>query len=156
MKKGMTMYKSIIAIISLALFGVSQIAVGDNICHNYHEISVASSAVQAHLNHDDIVKETDVPCPQRPGSGPDLGDGMAAVVMMRCDLGSGLVVSFRSSPSFASTMPTDAVCVEALADLMDAGFYLRSVTSTGGDLTDYLLVGEVDEEEEEEEEEEDS
>jgi hypothetical protein len=153
------MYKSILAIIPLALVGVSQNAVSDDnsskghICHNYHEISVASSAVQAHLNHGDIVKETDVPCPQRPGSGPgpEPGDSTAAVVMMRCEAQGDnvVVVSFSASFDFASTEPVEpADCPETLANLLDRGLDLRSVTGgsaeTGGALhlyTDYLLIG---------------
>lgn len=157
------MYKSILAIIPLALVGVSQSAVSDDdsskakVCHNYHEISVASSAVQAHLNHGDIVKETDVPCPRRPGSepgpepGPEPGDNMASVVMMRCEAQGDdvVVVSFSASFDFASTEPVEpADCPETLANLLDRGLALRSVTGgsaeTGGSLhlyTDYLLIG---------------
>lgn len=155
------MYKSIAAIIPLALFGTSLSALGDDdnsketMCHNYGQISVSTSAVQAHLNHGDIIKEDGVPCPQRPGSGPAPapGDTDSAVVMMRCEAQGDnvVVVSFSASFDYASTDPVEpGDCPETLANLLDRGLSLRSVTGgsaeTDGSLhlyTDYLLIGQA-------------
>lgn len=145
----MTMYKSISAISLLALSVVSQSAVsGEKVtmCHNYGEISVSSSAVQAHLNHGDIEKEEGVSCPQRPGGEPEpepeTGDGMAVVVMVRCE--GATLTSIDASFDYVGIEPAD--CPMTLADLLDGGLALRSVTGHSP-YTDYLLIGEMEVEE---------
>ena len=148
------MYKIISVIILLALCSVSLNAVSANnnqvVCHKGKEISVAQPAVSAHLNHGDslgaCVETLPEPEPE-PGT-------MAAVVMMRCEaiVGNGVeVVSFSASFDFASIQPVEPTnCAASLADLLDAGFNLRSVTSGSAEAdqslhlyTDYLLIGKV-------------
>jgi hypothetical protein len=78
------------------------------------------------------------------------------LAILRCEAGS--LVSFSSSfvDQVAIILPeplpeVGANCAEILADLLNAGFGLRSITGgsagDGGDLslfTDYLLLGKVD------------
>jgi hypothetical protein len=146
------MYKIILTIILLTLSSVSLNAVSANIkqvvCHKGDEISVAQSAVSAHMNHGDTLGACVETSPE-----PD-PDTMAAVVMMRCEAiaGKGVeVVSVSASFDFASIQPVEPVdCAVTLANLLDAGFYLRSVTSGSAEAdnsmhlyTDYLLIGKV-------------
>ena len=150
------MHKLIASVILLALSSVSLNAVSASnkteICHKGQEISVANSAVSAHLAHGDTTDLDD--CGENsPGSNPKTEK---EVVIMRCEAGS--LVSFSSSfaDQVAVILPepppeVGANCAEILADLLNYGFVLRSITggSAGddGDLslfTDYLLMGEVD------------
>jgi len=151
---GFTMYKIILTIILLALFSVSLTAVSANtkqvVCHNGEEISVAQPAVSAHMNHGDTLGACVETSPE-PVPDPDT---MAAVVMMRCEAiaGNGVeVVSVSASFDYASIQPVEPIdCAVALANLLDAGFYLRSVTSGNAETEnslhlylDYLLIGRV-------------
>ena len=102
------MYKAIPMALLLALPGAGLQAMNNDkvtLCHNYGEITVAEAAVQAHLNHGDIIKEEGVPCPRRPGTDPEPenGETMSLVVMMRCEAqGEQFVVtSFSASSEFA-------------------------------------------------------
>ena len=146
------MYRIISTIILLALCSVSLNAVSANnnqvVCHKGKDISVAQSAVSAHMNHGDTLGA----CVETlPGPEPDT---MAAVVMMRCEaiVGNGVeVVSFTASFDFASIQPVEPTnCAVALADLLDAVFNIESVTSGSAEAdqslhlyTDYLLIGKV-------------
>jgi hypothetical protein len=144
------MFKLISTIILLALCSVSLNAVSANnsqvVCHNGTEISIAQPAVSAHINHGDTLGACVELLPE-----PEPGT-MAAVVMMRCEAiaGNGVkVVTLSTSFDFASIQPVEpSNCAVALADLLDAGFNLRSVTSGNAEAgqsvhlyTDYLLIG---------------
>lgn len=147
------MYKLISVGLVLAFSSMSHHAVSApadkvTICHNYGEISVAAQAVQAHLNHGDIVKEEGVACPERPATEPEpeIGDTVATVVMMRCDGES--VVSLNDSVD-AGELLLEGTCAQVLADLLNSGLELRSVTGGNGVddagfmrlYADYLLIG---------------
>ena len=137
-ERGKTMCKSISVTVFLVLSSLSLNAIGattkETICHNYGQISVAQPAVQAHLNHGDVLGS----CPPRPPStnppstNPDPDpETTALVVMMRCEAQGDdvVVVSFSASFDFASIAPVEpAACPEALANLLDRGLTLRSVT----------------------------
>jgi hypothetical protein len=144
------MYKIILTIILLVLSSVSLNAVSANnkqdVCHKGKKISVAQSAISAHMNHGDTLGACIETLPEP--------DTMAAVVMMRCEAIAGngvVVVSVSASFDFASIQPVEPVdCAVTLANLLDAGFYLRSVTSGSAEAdnsmhlyTDYLLIGKV-------------
>jgi hypothetical protein len=153
---GFTMHRIISAIVLLVISGVSLNAVSASkkatICHKGREISVNMSAMSAHENHGDSLGECDeTPAAAETGTETDT---TAAVVMMRCEAmaGTGVtVVSFSSSFDLASIQPVEpANCAVALAELLDIGFELRSVTGgSSGDsnslqlYTDYLLIGKV-------------
>ncbi|RLA58532.1 MAG: hypothetical protein DRR04_10730 [Gammaproteobacteria bacterium] len=133
------MHKLISVIILLALSSVSLNAVSAKnkveVCHKGKEISVARSAVGAHVGHGDTVGAED--CVSAP-------ETVAAVVMMRCNMSDYLVASTDVAPIEAWIDPVTQFCADTLANLLDAGFKLRSVTTTGdADMTDYLLLGEV-------------
>jgi hypothetical protein len=148
------MHKFISVIILLALSSVSLNAVSASnkteLCHKGQEISVANSAVSAHLAHGDT---TDLDDCDENSPGPD-PKTEKEVVIMRCEAGS--LVSFSGSFEVAVILPVpfppeDANCAEILADLLNYGFVLRSITggSAGDDgglslFTDYLLMGKVD------------
>ena len=145
------------AIILLALSSVSLSAASKTeVCHkNRKTLTVADSAVSAHLGHGDTlgICEDD-------STDPD-PETRAAVVMMRCEAiaGNGVdVVSASSSPALEGEVaiilpfpPVEVDCADALAGLLNAGFLLRSINSGSaededGDLhlyTDYLLIGKV-------------
>ena len=158
------MYRSILMIILLALPSASLYAMGADkvtLCHNNNEISVGGPAVWAHIGHGDFIKEEGVPCSEGPPDPePEPEDTMSVVVMMRCEAQGDdfVVVSFSASEDFASIQPVEPVsCPVALAELLDLGLDLRSVTGgsaeEGGSLhlfTDYLLIGEVEVEGEDE------
>jgi len=146
------MHKIIWAIILLALSSANAFSASNKqtVCHKGDEISVANSAVSAHLNHGDSVGE----CTGE-GLQPET---LTAVVMLRCEgvAGNGVVVvSVSSSVEGAVIQPiADEVfdCADVLAELLnaDAGFKLRSITSGSADsdedlhlYTDYLLIGKV-------------
>jgi len=144
------MYKIILTIILLVLSSVSLNAVSANnkqeVCHKGKEISVAQSAISAHMNHGDTLGACIETLPDP--------DTMAAVVMMRCEAIAGngvVVVSVSASFDYASIQPVEPVdCAVTLAYLLDAGFNLRSVTSGSAEAdnslhlyTDYLLIGKI-------------
>ncbi len=161
------MHKLISAIILLALSSVSLNAFSASnkteICHKGQEISVANSAVSAHLAHGDTLGEC---VGEEPEPEPE-PDTMAAVVMMRCEaiVGNGVVVVSASSSIdleiaviqiFPFPPENDLNCARALAALInaDAGLKLRSITSGGANsgevndddlhlYTDYLLIGRI-------------
>jgi hypothetical protein len=140
-----------VTLAALSGFGQGALAAADKvtICHNGQTLSIAASAVSAHMQHGDV-KGACVAAPPVPPA-----NTMAAVVMMRCEPqgASGvLVVSASRSPAPAD--PADAIavnddCAAVLGDLLDAGYELRSVTTgSAGDAvlhlyTDYLLIGRV-------------
>jgi hypothetical protein len=141
------MHKMISVIILLALSSVSLNAVSAKdkveVCHKGKEISVAQSAVGAHVGHGDTVGAED--CVSAP-------ETMKVVVMMRCEAvlnNKVLVVSVSSEPEL-DIRPRDD-CAATLAELLDADYAIRSITSgtaeAGDDslrlYTDYLLIGKV-------------
>ncbi len=146
------MRKFISSVLFLALTSVSFNALSDNhkqkVCHKGQTISVAKAAVQAHLNHGDTRGECRNDRPPRPEP-PGKLDTVSAVVMMRCEaqLGNGvLVVSSSSSPDLGISSRED--CAMVLAELLDDGYGIRSIssgTAEAGDgsmrlYTDYLLL----------------
>jgi len=155
------MKKLISTIVLSALAGVSVNAYSAQekvlICHNYQTISVAMPAVQSHVNHGDFIiaeqpKRACEKTPGVPGTGPETD---TYVVMMRCD---GLeVVSLEDSSDAGIDAVPAGSCPQVLADLMNSGLRLESVTggsATGEDeelhlYTDYLLLGDLEETEEE-------
>ena len=136
-----------VTLVALSGFGQGALAAADKvtICHKGETLSVASSAVSAHMQHGDV----EGACVAAPPPVPP-ANTMAAVVMMRCEPhveGGVRVVSASSSPAPAPIVGGD--CAEALGDLLDGGYELRSVTTgSAGDTvlhlyTDYLLIGRV-------------
>ena len=148
------MRKLISTFILLALYSVSLNAFSANskqvLCHDGKEIFVSQSAISSHMGHGDTWGSCDgASIEPEPGT-------IAAVVMMRCEAktGNGVeVVSFSASFDLVTILPVQPVdCAVALAELFDAGFHLRSVSSgsaeAGGSLhlyTDYLLIGRISE-----------
>ena len=150
------MRKMMAALIFLAFSSASFNTLADSnketVCHKGKDISVAKSAVAAHRNHGDTVGSCDddrpTPIPE-PKPKPDT---MAAVVMMRCEaqLGNGvLVVSVSSSPDQGISARDD--CAAVLAELLDEGFAIRSISSGSAEAgdgslrlyTDYLLLKKI-------------
>ena len=148
------MNKMISAILLLALSSVSLNAFSAknkvDVCHKGKDISVSSKSLSAHMGHGDEEGECD------DDSTDNGSDTMAAVVMMSCEAidGNGMeVVSVSTSFEFASIDIEEPAedCAVALADMLDAGFKLRSVTSaSAGDSddlslhTNYLLVKKIE------------
>lgn len=148
-----------VALFLLSGFGRDAFAMDKvTICHKGNKTaSVAQPAVSAHLAHGDTLGAC--------GSTPPPPGDMAAVVMMQCgpDEGSIVVSAVSSSPSPAiegGIAPGDD-CAVVLAELLDAGYYLKSVTtgSAGDDslslITDYLLLGKSDDDEDDDGEDDD-
>lgn len=142
------MKKLTMSLALLALFGFAHgVIAAENkitICHkNVETAAVPSSAVPGHLGHGDTLGAC--------GTAPPAT--MAAVVMMRCEPQEGdvRVVAASSSPSPAieGGIAPGADCAVILAELIDAGYGLRTVTTgSAGDsslqlYTDYLLLGKV-------------
>ena len=122
------------------------------ICHKSRTITVSMSAISAHEKHGDTLGECTETEKQSASSAAN-----SAVVMMRCGATADngmVVVSLSASFEFASTQPVEPVdCAVALADSLDAGLKLKSVTggssgdSNGMELyTDYLLIGKAPQE----------
>jgi hypothetical protein len=120
------------------------------ICHKGKKTaSVAAQAVSAHEAHGDTLGACDSVVVPPPGD-------IAAIVMMQCgpDEGTMKIIAFSSSPS-VETSSDD--CAEALGELLDAGYYLKSVNagSAGGSdlslITEYLLLGKASDDEEDDE-----
>jgi hypothetical protein len=158
------MHKLIATIILLALSstGLNAVSAADKqeMCHKGDEISIAGSAVPAHLAHGDTEGDCeDTPTESEPNT-------MAAVVMMRCEAitdNGSVVVSLSSSSELdgAVILPfppaEDSLnCAETLARLLNADYMVRSITSgsaqSGEDsddvlhlYTDYLLLKKVPE-----------
>ena len=132
----MYLARSIALAVALLLMSGSVFAAKKTICHKGETISVAKSAVSAHMAHGD----TKGACPRLPV--------YRTVVMMRCLNNNGsLVVSGVSTSDNAEIDPpieTREDCAEAVADLMNLGFQLEQV-NTGLTLgeTEYLFVGET-------------
>jgi len=138
-----------VTLAALTGFGQGALAAANKvtICHKGETLSVAGSAVSAHMQHGDV----EGACVAAPPPVPP-ANTIAAVVMMRCepqgDAGV-LVVSASSSPAPADPIAVGDDCAAVLGDLLDAGYDLRSVTtgSAGTDelhlYTDYLLIGRV-------------
>lgn len=165
------MHKFISVIILLALSSVSLNAASASnkteICHKGEEISVANSAVSAHLAHGDtLADDPEGECEDTPTE-PE-PDTTAAVVMMRCEAitdNGSVVVSISSSPvpdaAVIQPYPPEVSveypnCAEALARLLNADYMVKSITSgsaqSGEDdddvlrlYTDYLLLKKVPE-----------
>ena len=137
--------------VSLNVFSASNKV---EICHKGKVISVNQSAVSGHERHGDTEGDCD---DASIDPGPDK-DKKAAVVMMRCEAieGNGVeVVSASASFDFASIQPVEPFdCAVALAEMLDAGLDLHSVTSGSAEAddgnlhlyTDYLLIGELPDE----------
>jgi len=112
------------------------------ICHKGNKTaSVAAQAVSAHEAHGDTLGACGSVVPPPPSD-------MAAVVMMQCgpvEGGTVEIVAISSSPALGEDFPED--CAVALGELLDAGYYLKSInagSAGGGDLvlyTEYLLLG---------------
>ena len=114
------------------------------VCHKGRKsIAVGAPGLVGHLAHGDPEGYCEESA--EPGE-PEESDSEAAVVMMHCQAQEGVVAitAYSSSVVFAeqplSDIATGADCAVALADLLNAGFQLGSVTGA----TDYLLLGEVD------------
>ncbi|MEH6590517.1 MAG: hypothetical protein V7746_09685 [Halioglobus sp.] len=130
-------------ILFLTLAGVSVNGFSDDddsdkdlVCHkNNKTLLLGTSSLTAHLKHGD----TEGSCEDADYSQPD-----AAVVMMHCEAVEGTlkVTAFSSSVAFATPLAEvgdGSDCAAALAELLNSGFSLESVTGT----TDYLLVGQA-------------
>ncbi len=140
-----------IGITMFALTAVGQLAFANSeadsekvtICHKGAKTaSIPASAVPGHQRHGDTIGACD---------SPDTST-MAAVVMMRCEPeeGSVIVVAASSSPSPAidGGIVTGEDCAEVLAELLETGYGLRTVTTGSAEengtlhlYTDYLLIG---------------
>ena len=145
------MKKLIYGIAALALLGAAaQVSADDHksvICHKGKTISVANPAVKAHMNHGDSMGECE------DGENGDDPERIRTVVMMRCDGMTGdnsavTIVSFSSSEDLEPPVEAGDDCAEVLADLMNDGYMLRSITSGSAEdddslrlYTDYLLLG---------------
>lgn len=140
-----TMIACVIAVALFVLSGFGGNAVAADrvtICHKgVKTATVAAPAVSAHQAHGDTLGAC--------GSVTPPSKGMAAVVMMRCgpDGDTVKIVAFSSSPLVE---PSSDDCAVALGELLDARYYLKSITSgsAGEDAlnlyTDYLLLGKAD------------
>jgi hypothetical protein len=138
---------SIIILLAASSFSISaQSQPGKElVCHKGKEISVSNSAITGHMNHGDTAGE----CGDDSSSPPPMPEETdSAVVIMRCD--AGVVVSITTSLEVAVILPVPleegAHCATALAEFLDAGFTIDSITggSVGESLyTDYLLLGQV-------------
>ena len=132
----------------LALSGFGQTALADSekvtICHkSVQTASVAASSVSAHQGHGDTLGVCGAP----------IVETMAAVVMMRCEPQDGVVkvvaASSSPTPAIEGSVSPGADCAVILAELIDASYELRPVTTgSAGDgnlslFTDYLLIGNV-------------
>lgn len=128
----------------IALSGFGQGALADSgkvvICHNsVQTAAVPASAVQGHRQHGDTLGAC--------------GSTMAAVVMMRCEPQDGalnvVAVSSSPAPAINGGIKTTDDCAVVLAELLDANYELRSVTTgSAGDnalslYVDYLLLRQV-------------
>ena len=112
------------------------------ICHKGEDLSVAASAVPAHMAHGDSIGACDE---------IDLPDTRTAVVMMRCEGMTGddptvQVVSASNSADFDIVPGLD--CAITLSRLLNTGHMIRSITSgsAGSEgethlYVDYLLLG---------------
>jgi hypothetical protein len=141
------MNKVTMTIALFALCGFSQVSLADaekvTICHKgVQTASVAASAVSAHQQHGDTLGACGAAADQM----------MAAVVMMRCEPQEGVVkvtaASTSPSPAIEGGIAPGDDCAAVLAELIDAGYGLRTVTTgTAEDstvlhlYTDYLLIG---------------
>lgn len=117
------------------------------ICHKgVQTASVAAQAVSAHEEHGDTLRAC--------GAVTEPEEYMAAVVMMRCDAILGGTVQVTS----ASISPGDIIegginprddCAAVMAELIDDGYGLRSITNGSAEAgdgslrlyTDYLFLG---------------
>ena len=143
----------VVALFLLSGFGREAFASDKvTICHKGTKTaSVAAQAVSAHEAHGDTLGACGSVVP------PPSGD-IAAVVMMQCgpDEGTMKKIAFSSSPS-VETSSDD--CAEALGELLDAGYYLKSINagSAGGSdlnlITEYLLLGRASDDEDDDEDE---
>ena len=144
----------VVALFLLSGFGREAFAADKvTICHKGKKTaSVAAQAVSAHEAHGDTLGACGSVVPPPPSD-------MAAVVMMQCgpDDGTVKVIAISSSPSVGEDFPED--CAEALGELLDAGYYLKSINagSAGGSdlnlVTEYLLLGKASDDEEDDEDE---
>jgi len=142
---GCKVNKLISVIILLALSSVSLNAFSAKdkveVCHKGKEISVAQSAVGAHVGHGDTVGAKD--CVSAP-------ETVKAVVIMRCEAGVLVSVTYSDAADVViQPLPDDPDCTQVLDFLFNRGFALRSITSgSAGDdglslYTDYLLIGKI-------------
>jgi len=135
-----------IALLALSGLGQGVLAADDKvtICHKSSKTAaVPGPAVPGHLQHGDTLGVCNAPPPST----------MAAVVMVRCEPQEGTVkvvaASSSSSPAIAGGIAPGDNCAVILAELIDAHYGLRSVTTgSAGDsrlqlYTDYLLLGKV-------------
>jgi hypothetical protein len=133
---------STIILLTLASFSVGAYSgqSKQSICHKGNSITVAEPSVKSHLAHGDTLGS----CLETSAEPKN----MASVVMMRCD--GAVVVSLTSSVN-AGELPVEGTCPQVLADLLNNGLKLKSVTGGSGSdeasllhlYTDYLLIGSV-------------
>jgi hypothetical protein len=134
-------------LITLALFVLAGNAqAGKNtkafVCHKgddgeYKTLRISSNAVDAHLNHGDMLGRCeDMPTEQ-------------AVVIFRCgsnDLGEGSLLV--TSVSLSLNVPDEILiatgdeCADANADLLNGGFDLSDARPVGDGTTEYMYLGE--------------
>lgn len=107
------------------------------ICHKGETLSVGEPGVIGHVGHGD----SEGSCEDADGPKADV-----EVVTMKCEADEGVlkVTAYSSSVDFAvpplSEVRVGSDCADALADLLNNGFEIESVTGN----TDYLLLGETD------------
>ena len=144
-----------VALFVLSGFGREAFAADKvTVCHKgIKTASVAAAALSAHEAHGDTIGACDTDIAPPPSS-----EYMAAVVMIRCDAildGAVLVTSASISPEGiieGGISPRDD-CAAVMAELIDDGYSLRSITSGSAEAgdgslrlyTDYLFLGKAPE-----------
>jgi hypothetical protein len=134
-------------LISLALFALAGNAQAAKkgkayVCHKgdegeYKTLRISSNAVEAHLNHGDMLGRCeDMPSEQ-------------AVVIFRCgsdDIGEGSLLV--TSVSLSLNVPDEIIiepgdeCAEANSNLLNGGFDLSDAKPVGDGITEYMYTGE--------------
>jgi hypothetical protein len=144
-----TLIACALALFALSGFGRSAFAADKvTICHKGKQTAaVPAQALGGHQQHGDTLGACGAATPER-------GDTISAVVMMRCDAilgGTVLVTSASSSPEDiieGGINPRDD-CAVVMAELIDAGYGLKSITNGSAEAddgslrlyTDYLFLG---------------
>jgi hypothetical protein len=140
------MNKLLPVILFLTMAGVSVNGFADDdddsdkvlVCHKGEKtLSLGAPGLKGHLGHGDSEGRCE---------NIDDSTGQAVVVMMQCEANEGTVSvsAYSSSVAFAepplSEVGVGSDCADTLADLLNNGFWIKSVTG----ITEYLLLGESD------------